>query len=102
MGVRASCGAAGLPGSLKQILSRDTGRALLKIRADEECFEVVGRGSSGLTFQNAREIVVRKSTFTSDRTLMVDADKAAKDIPRRMVRLLRDPEQLLEIEIRAI
>ena len=102
VGVRASCGAAGLPSSLRQILSKDNGRAILKIRANEQCFEVVGRGSSGLTFQNAREIVVRKSAFTSDRTLMVSADRAAKDIPRRMVRLLRNPEQLLEIEIRAI
>ena len=56
----------------------------------------------GLTFQDPGEMVVRKSAYASDRTLLVRADKAAVDIPRSMVRKLQNPEQLLEIEIMII
>lgn len=87
---------------LKQVLSTDNGRAAFRIQAGRESFEVVGRGSPSLTFHHSEEMVVRKSSFASDRTLLVDADKAAVDVPRKMVRLLQNPEQLLRIEIRAI
>jgi len=33
---------------------------------------------------------------------MVNADKAAKDIPRVMLVLLRDPEQRIEVEIELV
>jgi uncharacterized protein len=102
VGVRASCGASGLPAAFKRALSSDLGRAALQIRADGESFEVKGGGSSNLTFQHPQEMVVRKSAYASDRTLLVNADKAAVDIPRKMVRLMQNPDQLLEIEIRII
>ena len=100
--VGATCGARGLPAALKEALSSDTRRGVLMIRAEHESFQVVGRGSAELTFQDEREMVVRKSGFTSDRTLFIRADKAAEDIPRSLVRLLQNPQQLVTIEIRAI
>ncbi len=83
-------------------MSIETGMAILKIQAEGQSFEVVGRGSSRLTFQDSREMVVRKSMFASDRTIMLNADKAAKDIPRKMMVLLRDPEQRIDAEIELI
>jgi len=47
-------------------------------------------------------MVVRKSRFPSHRTIMVNADKAAKDVPREMLGFLRNPEQRLEIEIELV
>ncbi len=102
MAVRADCGVRGLPMVLKEALSRDVGGAVLTIRAQRESFQVEGRGSSALTFQNQAEIVVRKSGFISDRTLLINADRAAKDVPRSLVRILQNPEQLVVIEIRAV
>ncbi len=83
-------------------MSSDLGRAVFQIRAGTESFEVEGGGSSNLTFLHPKEMVVRKSAYASDRTVLVNADKAAVDIPRKMVRLMQDPEQLLEISIRII
>jgi uncharacterized protein len=102
VGVRATCGASGLPAALKRALSSDLGRAAFQIRAAEESFEVEGGGSSNLTFQHPEEMVIRKSAYASDRTVLVSADKAAVDIPRKMVRLMQNPNQLLEISIRVI
>ncbi len=100
--VRATHGLRDLPSKLKETLSEDNGRAVLEIRIGPQKFQVVGRGSKGLTFQHPREIVVRKSGFVSERTLLVNADKAAKDIPRSLVRSLQNPDQKVDLEIRAI
>lgn len=71
------------------------------MRVRSESFTVEGRGSRGLTFTDPHEIVVRKSGFVSGRTLMVYSNKAAADIPRRMVKLLQDPAETVRIEISA-
>jgi hypothetical protein len=99
IGVRASCGASGLPARLKRLLSSDSGKARFRFRVGPEIFEVSGRGSSSLTFQNPHEMVLRKSGYASGRTVMVHIDRAAIDIPESMVRLLKNPEQRFEIEI---
>ena len=72
------------------------------MRVRSESFTVEGRGSSALTFTDPHEIVVRKSGFVSGRTLMVYSNKAAVDIPRRVVKLLQDPAETVTIEISAI
>ncbi len=51
--------------------------------------EIIGYGSPGLTYTDDRDIVVRKSMYTCPRTLAVRANKAAIDVSRRMVNLLR-------------
>ena len=71
------------------------------MRVRNESFTVEGRGSSGLTFADPHEIVVRKSGFVSGRTLMVYSDRAAVDIPRRMVKALQDPAEIVTVEISA-
>jgi hypothetical protein len=64
-------------------------------------FDVRARGDPRLELSHARDIVIRKSDFASERTLAVKADAAAKDIPRKMVELLRNPETegYIEIEV---
>ena len=99
--VKAECGLQDLPSNIKKVLSSEKGRGKLTIMVRDRTFTVEGRGSSGLTFTNPQEIVVRKSGFVSDRTLMVYANKAASDIPRRMVKLLQDPTQTIMIEVSA-
>lgn len=64
-----------------------------------EYFEVVeGRGHPNLTYTDENSMVVRRSRFTCGRTLMVDSDKAACNIDRKIVELLRE-EKPVEITI---
>jgi hypothetical protein len=51
---------------------------------------IAGRGDPALTFDDDRSMVVRTSTYTDDRTVMVDADAAAADIDRELVAALAD------------
>ncbi len=52
-----------------------------------------------LEFTDTRAIILRKSSFLCPRTLLVQADKAAKDLNREMMEKMRNPEQEIIIEI---
>jgi hypothetical protein len=44
-------------------------------------------------------MVVRKSDFVSDRTLMVHANRAASDLPIELVELLQNPNKKIWVEL---
>src|SRR2546428_11051011 len=100
--IAATCALQNIPEGIQQALSSNNGRATMTIRVRDEIFTVEGRGSPDLTFNHPQEIVVRKSAFTSDRTLMIHADRSAKDVPRKMVNLLRLRGQPVNIEVRIL
>jgi hypothetical protein len=45
-------------------------------------------------------MVVRKSSYIDDRTLAVNADKAAADLPRKLVEKLQNPKQKARITLK--
>ena len=61
---------------------------------------VEGYGSNAMTFNHPTDIVIRKSNFVCSRTLLIKASKAARDLNREMVELLKDPETELLFVIR--
>ena len=65
-------------------------------------WSVEGHGTKGLGMRDENEMVMRKSGYESDRTLMVNSDKAACDIPKDMVSCLRDPESEVRIFIETL
>jgi uncharacterized protein len=99
--VRSSSAVRNLPEELKRVLSSSSGRGRIALRVGTFEFTVEGRGNPGLTFSHETDLVVRKSGFVSDRTLMIYADKSSIDIPREMVRMLQDPNSMVTVEISA-
>ncbi len=97
--VKASKGLFDLPREIRKTLSTADGMARMTLVVGSNRFTVEGRGATGLLLTHPTDIVVRKSSFVSDRTLMVKADKAAADIPREMVQLLQNPAQRITVEI---
>ena len=69
-------------------------RTARKITATIECSgytEVInGRGHPGLTLSD-KDLVIRKSDWVDERTLMLGADKSAQDLGKEMVRCLKKP-----------
>ena len=47
--------------------------------------EITGFGHEDLTLTHPTDIVIRKSDYTCDRTLMIKADKAARDLDRDLI-----------------
>ncbi len=48
-------------------------------------------------FQDPHEMVIRKTDFVDRRTFAIKADKVAKDIDRRIVEKMKNPDAVLEI-----
>lgn len=101
VGVGASSGCAQLDPRVKEGLRRKGSRVTIRLVVGSLVFEVKAEGDPRLELSHPSDIVIRRSDFISDRTLAVRADASAKDIPRGMVRLLRDPGAVgrLEIEV---
>lgn len=89
VGVKASKGCSELSKEVKSALN-DGAKVRFEIEVGKHVFEFAARGSPELTFEDEHEIVIRKSDYISPRTLAVKADKAACDLPRKMVEMLKD------------
>ena len=101
VGVCASAGCAQLDLRLKEGLRRGGSRATVRMFVGPYTFEVKAEGDPRLELTHPHDIVIRRSDYVSDRTLAVHADAAARDIPREIVRELREPGTVgrLEIEV---
>jgi len=64
--------------------------------------EIVARGSQNLILENKKDIVIRKSNFIDDRTLAINADKAACDIKRNLIESLKNKNNKIKIELKII
>ena len=95
--VAASKGAQGLPSAFKR-LARDTRTQITVIlKVDELHEQVVGWGHPHLTLSHAEDLVARTSAFTCPRTIMIRANKAARDLSRSMIRRLHNPHQRIQL-----
>ncbi|AAK42393.1 DUF371 domain-containing protein [Saccharolobus solfataricus] len=89
IGILANKGARDLSEDLKKIARNDKSFIYGVIRVKEFLDVVHGRGSSKFTFENQNKIIFRKSTFIEGSTVMINSDKAARDINREIIDLLK-------------
>ncbi len=101
IGVGATRGCAGLSSAVKEALRRDGSRVALKVVVGTTSFVIRAQGDPRLTLSDPHDMVIRKSDHISDRTLAVRADASSRDLPRDIVRQLKNPATRgrLEIEV---
>jgi len=99
--VRAGKGLKDLDPSLKELIRREDAKVTLTIEAGDSSFIVTGRGHPRLSLNDPVDMVIRKSGYICDRTLMIRADKAACDIPSNFVRLLQEGDRRILLTISA-
>lgn len=98
VGVKASKGCALLSDELKQKLKSNTQfTIILKVGDIED--KITGYGSPYLILTHEHDIVLRKSEYIDKRTLMINADKAAKDLKPELIQKLKNPTQKLNFTI---
>ncbi|MBT4334420.1 DUF371 domain-containing protein [archaeon] len=73
---------------------------LIKIIISVKKFKEEITAEANPHFNHEKEFVIRISGFLDDRTYAIRADKAAKDFDRKMIKLLKDPTQKINIEIK--
>lgn len=101
IGVSANKAAADLREEFKHALRREDSILLgvLYIPGHNVYDLFVARGSSRLELSDTRRIIVRKSSFVNPPTLAIHSNKAAKDINRELIKLLRTEKTLLVLAL---
>lgn len=96
---RAEGGLSDLPEGLKREARIEGAPMALVLEAGGITQLIWGRGSPALTFESRHEMVVRKSNYVCGRTLMIHANKAACELDKGFVDLLRDNNRAISVTI---
>ena len=97
--VRAERGPSELKPEFRKAVRTEGSRVELVLEVGRLREVVSGFGSPRLTLSHPTDFVARKSRYTCPRTLMIRADKAAYDLPRPIIELLRIPDMPCRITL---
>jgi hypothetical protein len=97
--VASEKGPRDLSPSTREAIRRRDAKIRVAMEVNGLVFDVSGKGDPGLTLSHPTDMVIRKSGYTCDRTLMICADRAACDIPKEIVRMLRNGDQTVNISL---
>jgi hypothetical protein len=94
----ASKGCADLSPEFVRLMKNNKTRVTLTIESGERHETITGMGDANLILTHPTDMVARKSNYTCNRTIMVQADKSASDLDREFVKTLRDPNRRIRVE----
>jgi len=95
IGVKADKGLFDLKPGLKEIIRKDNSIIIVIFVVDDLLDYVIGFGSSKLTLSNSSKLIIRRSSYVNDATLMIGASKAAVDLSRELVDRLKKGKPLI-------
>jgi hypothetical protein len=97
--VSADKALADLSPQFKENLRRENSKITMLIEAGDITETVNAYGNPRLVLSHPTDMVVRKSNYLCSRTLAIEADKAACDLSRELVKRLKNPEQRIRITL---
>jgi uncharacterized protein len=83
----------------KETLRNENAKLTIQISVGDITETISACGKPQLILTHRTDMVVRKSNYICDRTLAVQADKAACDLPRGFVEKLKNPKQKVKITL---
>jgi len=99
--VHADKGLRDLSPGIKEVIRSEGSSVRLIIEAEGRTFITEGSGDPRLTLSHPSDMIIRKSGYICDRTLMIRADKAARDIEGSFVKLLQKGNCQVSLTIEA-
>ena len=99
--VSANKAMADLHSKFKENLRKENAKITMIIEIGDIVEVVNAVGSSRLILTHPTDMVVRKSNYICNRTLAIQADKAACDLSRKLVEKLKNPRQKVKITLTA-
>jgi len=87
--IKADKGIDDLSEKFKRRLKEDDAVLEIAIECNGLVEKITARGSRQLILKHPTDMVVRKSEFIDERTLAIKADKAAKDLNKKLVEELK-------------
>ncbi len=100
--VGASKAVRDLSENFKSLARRKNATIIVRIEAEGIKDEIHGKGDPRLIFGDPESMVIRKSTYICPRTLMIKANKAAKDIRRDLIELIKKRSVKIKIELEVL
>lgn len=94
LGINASHSAADFEPEFINAASDPTTEITCTLSVGTVSTQIIGRGASELTFRDPRSLVLRTSTYVDERTVMVEANRAAIDIERELISELQTGAEL--------
>lgn len=99
--VNASKAGKDLSPEFRHLVRNDNAVIRLTMTVAGQSETMTGRGDRRLTLDHLTDLVIRKSKYVCNRTLMVEADKSASNLGRDLVRALRNPQARIIVKIQA-
>ena len=97
--VAANKAVANFSQEFKEKLRKTNSKLTITIEAGGLIQQINAVGHPKLALTSLVDMVIRKSDYTSDRTLGIHADKSSSDLPREFVEKLRNPQQQIKITL---
>lgn len=97
--VGATKGAVDLHPKFREAAKKEGAKITITVQASGLREVINAMGSPRLLFLHPTDLVVRKSDYVCDRTIAIRADKAARDLSKRLVEKLRNPRQKVRISL---
>jgi hypothetical protein len=94
LGIKADSVPASFDDSFVEACQQRDAIVTVTLETDTHVEHVEARGHPDLTFESDRSMVVRTSEYVDDRTVAVEAEKAAGDIDRSLIAALADGASL--------
>jgi len=102
VGIRATQRLSDLSSKIKELVTLETTKIILIMEVDGIIEKISGTGGKGLTYTDSTSMVARTSSYQCNRTLMINADKAASDLSREFVNLLKDESAEMTCQLQFI
>ena len=97
--VGATKGAVDFSPEFQELARRENAHILIKIEAGGIVEIVNAKGTRRLLFTHPTDMVIRRSAYVCDRTVAIEADKAAIDLSRRLVEKLQNSKQQMKMTL---
>ena len=102
VGVKATRSLSDMPESMKKQIRDTKSKISVIIKINEICEEITGEGSSNLKLCGKNAMIIRKSDYICQRTLMINANKAANNLSRKLIELMQNPETEMTVTIQVL
>lgn len=100
--VRSQYACGDLPKRLVQLMKNRETRIILILEVDTLKEVIQGCGDEKLMLTSRKSMVIRKSKYIDERTLMIKANKSAIDLDRELVNKLKNSRKGIKIVLEVI
>ena len=99
VGINSDIALVDISEEIKKMIQDEKSIVKLILEVENLKEEIIGYGHKNLELSDKRAMIARKSSYTCKRTLLINANKAAKDISRDIIEKMKNPSTKMKVTI---